>query len=1007
MIKIFIAGGNVVCNALISMLKEEVYAGVVGVFEKRHDAPGALLARELQIPVFDQLQDITSVNPEIIVNLTGNPLITREVRESYGGIEVIEGAGAQFLLETIERLKRLRVDSKKAVEDQRALFEFSRKIQTVQQQEYLFDSALDIGMEISGCPGAFIAVIRNHDVQIVTHKGLSKKLLNAAMQQSTPDSIFGQHLKDGDIVEVRDVIKESHLKEDQVFLSERLRAFIVSPLAISGEIKCLLFLGDYKPRTFSRRTKVSVALLLSLVETALHWIKRNELREAEPGEAAAVVRPPDEVLKEEGRKALAGVPADERTAQLRKVNEELERANQMKSRIIANMSHELRTPLNSIIGFSNVLLERTFGSLTENQQRYIENINASGHYLLELINNMLDIAKIESGKFELILETVRVEDVVQNVIGTMHPLIDKKLSDFEIEIAEDVGEMTADVVKLKQILYNLVSNAVKFTPQDGKAGIKVIKKKVNAAEYVQFSVWDNGIGIAPEDRERIFLEFEQVDNSFVKKFGGAGLGLALTKKLVQIQAGDIWVDSKLGEGSTFNFTLPVISTVEGVSAQQPAEAISLDFPWMSEDAPLVLVVEDDISTAELLTIHLTQAGYRVSHAYNGEDAIQKAQKLNPFVITLDVMIPGKDGWEVLQELKGNPSTADIPVIIHSVIDNKDLAFALGATDYLLKPLDKDALLSKLEDISVSKGRASAPMTILIVENDEKEVARLKEVIGNEKILFYTAATGKRGLELAFALRPGLVILDFDLSDMQSFDFVRTLKDAHSTRDIPIFILSQKDLSVDERLALVGKIERIMKKQAFDTRGLIDHIKELEIFFPRKAGLVDEQTGLLNHRYFHLRLAQEVERSTRYKLPLILVMVDIDDFGHYIHEKGEHYATSVLKKVAELLRKNIRGSDVLVRYGGDAFAIILPNTVVSAGLSLSNRFNAIVKNYPFLFADIQPKGKITVSVGLTFLDGQSPEELILCTEQAMRKAIEKGGDRVEVYAKEALQNSPTP
>lgn len=698
----------------------------------------------------------------------------------------------------------------------------------------------------------------------------------------------------------------------------------------------------------------------------------------------------------------------ERTKELERFNKELEYANQLKSRFIANMSHELRTPLNSIIGFSDVLLDRTFGELTENQERYLRNIYNSGKHLLELVNNVLDIAKIEAGKYEMVYETFPVEDVINEVIGIMSPLAEDRYIEMNVSIANDVTTITADRVKLKQILYNLVSNAIKFTPEGGLIRVEVTKEKnimgenlilhSKDIEFIRFSVIDTGIGISPEDKEKIFDEFEQANTEFSKKYGGAGLGLALTKRLVELHGGVITVESILGEGSTFSFIIPITAPIE-VTHAPTQEAVSLNFPWIKEEAPLILIVEDDISTIELLTLHLTQAGYKVAHAYNGEEAIEKARNLQPFAITLDVLLPKKDGWEVLQELKSDPLTSDIPVIIHSIVDNKELAFALGAADYLLKPLDKEELISKLEEITTSKGRKVLPISILIIEAEEELTNYFKDIFEPQGFLIYSGTTGRRGIELAIALRPAVILLDFTLPDMLSYDVIREIKDNPSTRDIPIFIITERDLSVDDRLNLVGKIERIVKKYSFDTKELINHIKELEILYPKRAGLIDELTGVFSHRYFQIRLAQEVERATRYKLPLNLLIIDLDYFDNYVKKYGEYYGNLTLKKVAELLRKNIRGSDVVVRYGGDSFAIILPNTVVSAALSMANRFNAIIKNYPFVFLDSQAQANITASIGLTFLDGQTTEELILCAEKALAKAFQKGGDRVEVYSKE--------
>jgi diguanylate cyclase (GGDEF)-like protein/PAS domain S-box-containing protein len=702
----------------------------------------------------------------------------------------------------------------------------------------------------------------------------------------------------------------------------------------------------------------------------------------------------------------------ERTRDLERANRELERSNNLKNQFIATMSHELRTPLNSILGFSELLLDEVFGTLTDKQKRYINNIYNSGNHLLQLINNILDIAKIESGKMELHYETFSLKQALSEVENIVKPLIDRKAQNLTVLIDDRISVINADRVKFKQILYNLISNAIKFTHEKGEITLKADlvegpistlgNKKSCCNNYLKLSVIDTGIGIKKEYHQKIFLEFEQLDSSYSRKYEGTGLGLALTKKLIELHGGEIHVDSIEGKGSTFTVFLPLISDDLVLKKIQP-ELLMKEFSEINQlsrtkAAPLIMIVEDDPATAELLMLYLAQGGYRVAHSYEGNKAIEKIKELKPFAVILDVMLPGKDGWEILQEIKLDPELKEIPVIMASVVDNVELGFALGASDYLVKPVDKITLLKKLEDLSFSTKKGKKPVNILCIDDNTEMLELLSSTLEVEGYNVITSNSGKDGIEKAISYKPDLIILDLMMPDIDGFEVTQVIKNNPSTKDIPILILTAKDLTVDDKLRLAGKIESYLQKNHFTKEDLLMHIRDLEITYPARAGLIDEVSGLFDQCYFQIRLSQEVVRAERYKNTFSLIMLDLDDFTEYIKAHGIHRANNVIRKIAEFLRKYLRGSDTIVRYGIDEFGIILSNTLKGSAELVAKRFLSFIENYPFYGIESMPLMKITASASVINYpeDAISPDELIFRAHQTLRKAKKDGGGKVLIY-----------
>jgi CheY-like chemotaxis protein len=498
------------------------------------------------------------------------------------------------------------------------------------------------------------------------------------------------------------------------------------------------------------------------------------------------------------------------------------------------MSHELRTPLNAIIGYSEMLQEDAADAGQEEFVPDLQKIQVAGRHLLALINDILDLSKIEAGKTELYLETFDLSALVSELESTIKPLAAKNENRLVVHADPELGTMHADLTKVRQSLLNMLSNACKFT-KAGDVTLEVVRSEEGGREWINFSVKDSGIGITKEQMNKLFQPFSQADASTTREFGGTGLGLVITKKFCEMMGGTMGVSSVRGEGSTFAIKLPADVRSESPDATTDhvpgGEARS---ELLGEDAGTVLVVDDDPVARDLLQRALARAGFRVECATDGEEALQLARTLRPEAITLDVMMPGIDGWATLAALKADPALADIPVIMLTIVDDKNKGYALGAADYMTKPFDREQLAATLSKYRRAATNQHAPA--LVVEDDEAARALLVRVLEQEGWRVREAANGRVALAQVAEEQPQLILLDLMMPEMDGFEFVQELDKMLGARAIPIIVITAKDITLEDRLRLSGYVEKILEKDTYSRDDLLHAVSRMvEVSVRRRDG----------------------------------------------------------------------------------------------------------------------------------------------------------------------------
>jgi len=604
----------------------------------------------------------------------------------------------------------------------------------------------------------------------------------------------------------------------------------------------------------------------------------------------------------------------EQNVELELQGEQVKEANRLKSEFLSNMSHELRTPLNSVMALSRVLIMQAKEKLSEEEASYLEIIERNGKQLLNLINDILDLAKIESGRMDVSPGIFSPKATIETIVESLEPLAENKGIDINQNIPDDLIKIESDEFRVHQILQNIMGNAVKFTNQGS-----VTVSASSDAEKITIRIKDTGIGISEKDRRHIFDEFRQVDGSSARRFEGTGLGLTIAHKAARMLGGNISVESALGRGSTFTVTLPI--KWEG-EAQVYESGVVTPPVQIKPERKTILIVDDEPAVVTMISGYLAAEGYNTLTATSGKQALKLAKIHHPFAITLDVIMPETDGWEVLQELKLNPGTADIPVIIISISDDRETGLALGAVGYITKPVDKDMLISEIFKVG-----GTQTSSVMVVDDNEIDLKETARIIQDEGINAIVADGGPNCLQLLKKAVPDVIVLDLMMPEIDGFEVLERIRSQSETAALPVIVVTAKDLTAEDRRKLTGNVSAILAKSDTTQPVLLAEIKKIFSSLERSPGPVKTRDLAGDAKILLVEDNKSVHIQIKAMLESENYLVDIAENGQEALDYVRHTIPDGI--ILDLMMPEIDGFEVLEKIRSTKATANIPVLVLTA------------------------------------------------------------------------------